>query len=741
MRRLLFAVAAVAVLVALDPLWNLVTNDAEIPKRWMPWITVLTVLLTVVAVIIGMKGSSPAPPPADLLAAADRLALEVRNQWRTERERQQLLDPLPLPVRWRTAPESLTDHWANIRDIPPGSTAEPLELEGRLDQIADVYRKIDSGRLVILGRAGSGKTILAMWLLLDLLKERTTGQPVPVSFSLGSWDPAVPLRGWLVEQLIRDHPQLDAPGPHGGNLATALVSGDHILPILDGFDEMAEGLHRPALEILNTIELPLVLTSRRPEYAAAVRGTHVLTRAAAVELVDLTTEDLANYLPRTTVRRTSSGGATTEAAWDRVLGAWRAHPPDPAGANLAAVLRTPLMVTLARTIYSRDPERHPNELLDTDRLSTPEAIEDHLLGNFLPAVYREVPGHRQRWQAKPARRWLRHLAQHLHRRDPDRPESGDLAWWELGDSLRRSSRMLVTGVTAGLVAGLVDWLAYGLVYGLLFGPGHGIEALRGIGLADGLLAGLAASLAFGLGYGLLTILRGGAFEPSRVRVQLPGRTRAAWQRIGSRARVGFLGGLAYGIVAGTLSGSVMKPALGVVYGGPAEWLGAALVFATLSGAVYGSALGLLGGLMAWFEAPLHIASAMSPAALLRTNRRNVLVQLLVFGPLFGLMASLGTWLGINLLPGDVGPVVYRLHGGLITGLAVAFGGGLGAVLTVTAWGQWIVLARIWLPLTGRLPFAVLAFLDDAHRRGVLRQAGAVYQFRHSRLQDHLADGG
>ncbi|MGH3706911.1 MAG: hypothetical protein ACRDRU_17000 [Pseudonocardiaceae bacterium] len=48
-----------------------------------------------------------------------------------------------------------------------------------------------------------------------------------------------------------------------------------------------------------------------------------------------------------------------------------------------------------------------------------------------------------------------------------------------------------------------------------------------------------------------------------------------------------------------------------------------------------------------------------------------------------------------------------------------------------------ILSRIWLPLTGRLLWALLTFLDDAHKRGVLRQAGAVYQFRHARLQDHL----
>ena len=34
--------------------------------------------------------------------------------------------------------------------------------------------------------------------------------------------------------------------------------------------------------------------------------------------------------------------------------------------------------------------------------------------------------------------------------------------------------------------------------------------------------------------------------------------------------------------------------------------------------------------------------------------------------------------------------------------------------------------------------ALVGFLDDAHKRGVLRQAGAAYQFRHIDLQHRLA---
>jgi hypothetical protein len=71
---------------------------------------------------------------------------------------------------------------------------------------------------------------------------------------------------------------------------------------------------------------------------------------------------------------------------------------------------------------------------------------------------------------------------------------------------------------------------------------------------------------------------------------------------------------------------------------------------------------------------------------------------------------------------------------LSAGLMVAIG-----LTTMRCWGRWVVLSRVWLPLTGKAPWSMIAFLDDAHRRGVLRQAGAVYQFRHARIQAQLAE--
>jgi hypothetical protein len=50
-------------------------------------------------------------------------------------------------------------------------------------------------------------------------------------------------------------------------------------------------------------------------------------------------------------------------------------------------------------------------------------------------------------------------------------------------------------------------------------------------------------------------------------------------------------------------------------------------------------------------------------------------------------------------------------------------------------------AEFWLGACGCLPFRLIRFLDDAYRRGVLRQVGPVYEFRHVELRRYLAGPG
>ncbi|WP_326812745.1 helix-turn-helix domain-containing protein [Streptomyces scopuliridis] len=667
----------------------------------------------------------PASPAHDAADATEQLAKAVAARWQREEEQRQIQDPFPLPVRRQAAPEELTDHWANILRLPAGAAADPLDLNGELDGIAELYRSIPSGRLVVLGRSGSGKTILALRFVLDRLTSRTPAEPVPVIFSIGAWNPtAITLRDWLTGQLTRDHPGYAAQGPDKTTLASALVESGRVLPVLDGFDEIADGLRRPALEALNATTLPLLLTSRPAEYAAAVAETDVLTSAAALELINLTLDDLSNYLPRTTRKPGRANPAGN--AWDPVLTTLREQPQDQPASPLAAVLANPLMVALARTIYSDTPDHDPASLLDTERFGSPDELEDHLLDNFIPTVYRrrlpQAPGTRPHPTFDPerARHWLGYLAHHLNRL-----ETPDLAWWRLGGGLRRSTRTLVTALVTGLVIGLVD-CAIATALGASF-P---------FPIVDGTVVGLLSGLMFGLAHWLTFGVKDIPVTPSVVRLRIRGRPGTIRWKAGPRLVIGMLGGLVFGLGYGFVFGVMnSKP---VWKAGLSTVLHLGLVDGIVYGLVFSGGAGLTFCLLGLLESPLDIRSAVHPRSLLNTNRGTVTTQLLVWAPTFGAVVGFGAGAVVDLLQGSLGPLIWSPAAGLALGTISGLGGALGYTLTMTAWGQWLVLSRIWLPLTGRLPWAVVAFLDDAYRRGVLRQAGAVYQFRHARLQHHLA---
>ncbi|MGK4579933.1 helix-turn-helix domain-containing protein [Kitasatospora sp. HPMI-4] len=686
----------------------------------------------------GPPAPPPHPVPGPLADAVQELAREVRRRWRREEEQRRVHDPFPLPVRWQQAPVGLTDRSENIQRLGPGAVPRQVDLSGDLRSVAEVYRRISSGRLVVLGRAGSGKSILTIRFVLDFLEAQAAPGRVPVIFSLGSWDPTTTaLRDWLIGRLLRDHPHLARRSPGGSTLAAALVDADLVLPVLDGFDEIAEGLRREALEALNATSMPLVLTSRRGEFAEAVLAAHApLVWAAGIELTDLTLDDLVSYLPRTARPIAHGDDGEGGAVWESVLQALRAHETQ-ASANLAGVLTTPLMVILARTMYSETPDRDPAELLDTTRFPTARSLEEHLLAGFVPAVYRRrVPeqdtgGHRLRQRTRDperAQKWLGYLAHHLARLDRDRQ---DLAWWQISDSLPPSTRITAVVVATALCITLSDWLICPLV------------TRTGIGeaLLQGSLMGPVAGLAFGSVYAVMIAYGGGtAFEPARVRLRLPG----ARDRVSRRPVHTFTGRFGNGLFGGFVMGVGCACAVALehaVYPGipltnPAVIEGT-LINMLVFGLIFGSAAGLVFGLTATLEAPVDVTSAATPVSLLAANRTTVGRQVLVLAPLLTLAIALSGRLAVDLLQGLLGPLSWGLLDGLVIGGVGGLGGSLSYALAFTAWGQWVVLSRVWLPLTGKLPWDTVAFLDDAYHRGVLRQTGAVYQFRHVRLQHHL----
>lgn len=169
---------------------------------------------------------------------------------------------------------SAREHWAR----------GPEELAGGGDRkLADVLATVPTGRLVVLGGPGAGKTMLMVGLVLDLLysDHRPSGGPVPVLASLASWDPvSQDLHGWLGATLITGYPDLaeaPPPGSAGNNRFEALLDAGLILPILDGLDEIPESARLVAIARLNKELKPgerVVITCRTEQYRPpSARGT------------------------------------------------------------------------------------------------------------------------------------------------------------------------------------------------------------------------------------------------------------------------------------------------------------------------------------------------------------------------------------------------------------------------------------------------------------------------------------
>ncbi|MBQ0852717.1 NACHT domain-containing protein [Streptomyces sp. BH-SS-21] len=376
------------------------------------------------------------PSPAEVLdARAEQLAAAVEQQWQSEWRLRRLQDPEPIAVHWSSAEPWLAD------PREPGTDGRAPD--DRLENIAAALDRVASRRLVVLGEPGSGKTVLAVRFTLDVLASRDPGAPVPVVVSMSDWRPqSESLDTWLARYLAGHYP--------GASWARELLDAGRVIPVLDGLDEMAPPLRTSAVRRLNTdldVGRPLLMTCRSAVYADVVRSSDVLTSAAVVELQPLDFETAAAYLLRT-ARPTRGPGGTRTTAWHPVIDRLRTDPGAHPCTALRAVLRTPLMVTLARTAYD-DTDADPAELLDDggrdDRAQRQARLEAHLLDAFVPAAYRD-----DNRRVDTALHTLGFLARHLERQG-----SRELAWWELRRELplplRTMGPVLVVGALAAAV--------------------------------------------------------------------------------------------------------------------------------------------------------------------------------------------------------------------------------------------------------------------------------------------------
>jgi transcriptional regulator with XRE-family HTH domain len=596
----------------------------------------------------------------------------VQEQWRAEAEIRGLSDPRPLTVRWAPAPPELSDAEAEA---------------GQAGEVVRAFRRLPNRRLVVLGPPGAGKTGLLLLLLLGLLDDRRPGDPVPVLLSPSSWNPGrEKFPTWLRRRLLEDYPRLRELG---AGRADDLVAGERVLPLLDGLDELPEAVRERAVERIRVAgpTLPLVVACRTDEYRRVAAATGPLRGAAAIELQPVEPAAAIDYL------RTSG-----DQRWEKVLGELRWRPKGP----LAQALSTPLMVSLASTVYGRA-AADPDRLLNA---ASRRAVEEHLLDGLIPAAF-EAHRSRQeemdgRWSAEQAQRWLAFLASTLRER-----RTRDLAWWELWQSKRFGP--LVGFVVAALFA-VIAWQLPG-------GSSNG-----GLVIEFACMFGIFAAVPGKRP--AHTVLRLDRLFFERFR-----RVAKEWLRIGANIGVialvlfGGLEGLYTGLGSGAWAGLSAALRYGLVAG----------IGLGLSCAMAGVALGLMQGLVRESGGP------PSPASSVRSDRSSLLAIAVMAAPMvvaFALPAGLVFWLATALPVG-----VHLWPAFLALRVAIPYVPlGLGGLLLIVS--PWLVFqaTRLALALTGRLPLRVMAFLDDAHCAGVLRQVGAVYQFRHAELQDWLAGG-
>ncbi|MFH8776170.1 NACHT domain-containing protein [Streptomyces sp. NPDC017958] len=679
-------------------------------------VSAFTALLALPAAVVAvLRSGKTGLAPTHLGDVADQLAQAVRQQWEAEARLRRLNDPFPLPVAWEAADADLVESWTQLKELAedwPGQSPEadsaravsPRGLAGEGGKLAEVFEHVPTRRLVVLGEPGAGKTMLLIRLLLALLEHRPSGGPVPVLFPLASWDPArQDLYTWMADELAQDHPALraliPANPPQAGTCtqARALLAHRLVLPILDGLDELPERLRARALHAINQVlpaRQPLVLSSRTTEYRSALTtpegATVLLNGAAGIRLLPLDPAKAAAYLER------DAGGSATKAAnrWTRVTAALATDTP------VAQALSTPLGLFLARTIYNPRPDEHlsdlpdlsdPDELLDQTRFPTRQDIDTHLFTAFIPATYRPHPDRPTPWNAQHAQRTLAFLARHLEHSIHGTP---NLAWWQLPRALPQQALAagLTVGLMAGLPASLLAWLQAGLPSGL-----------EGGGVIGFTCAVVAVVIAWS------------------VRDRNPSSgIRWSW-----RGKSWLTVGLPFGLVFGLIAVVTVEPATGWGHG-------------VVAGLLVGLLFAHMGGVRSVHP---DLDKAVGPGTVLRRDRRTFWVITMAVGTLGAIADGMATAYGVA---GPIGMSVWSREGflflltaaldGFVLGLPLGFMLGLAR----SVWMRFLV-ARTALAAAGRVPWRFMSFLADAHeQRGVLRQAGAVYQFRHLDLQRHLA---
>ncbi|MFE5852638.1 NACHT domain-containing protein [Streptomyces sp. NPDC056500] len=618
-----------------------------------------------------------------------------------------------------------------------GRDADTAWPRGDFDGIARYLDVLRPKRLVITGRPGSGKTLLAYEVVHRVLARKHYDGPVPVPVGLSEWDPSTMFTDWFTSRFAREY--LDGAQPKARDL---LASG-RIMPVLDGLDEMdPPDSRRPraiaALAQLNRFAGPLVLTCRSEEYVELSRADQRLLDCATVRIEEVEAVDGRRFMD--------------ERARNRARLAELKDDLFAPGTVTRTVLSSPWMLTLASSASQTEAgaERLRSFIgVSSAGRQEQEELRAALLAELIPSMCEPDPADRRRsYQPQAVTQWLRMLTAGL-RGGHAVPagassvvSSRDLAihtLWPIAGP--RSARYAAAAIT------IVCWLPALLSLAACFQHNQALPLPGAV-----LLALLTPAL-------LLSAWNARApyVQPRRILFQRL-RSRRGWSRI------------ALGV---TLGGVLMLPLTPLF--GPGFALAAGAGFAVIFG------LGLALSVRADIDRR-HLVAVATPSALAVTAVTGFLAGRL--GDFIGLTAGCGAG-AIGLAMGvpaglraarrndggdpdpdppgvrtPLSPLRNDAMAGVVSGVVVVALTLYGtlcvewlrvplplAVFTALACGVAAgpgfvaVTSRQYLGLIsvtrGKLPWRLAAFLRWCHERGLLRSAGTVYQVRHDELLEWL----
>jgi hypothetical protein len=627
-------------------------------------VAVLTMELGAIPILIWLAGQRK----VDLIPAANELARAVEKVDGKEWARLLGDDPIPINLKF----DFISSAGRNAEGMPPS---------GSFGTVAADYQGLRPRRLVITGKAGSGKTVLSAQLTLELLRSRKDTEAVPVRLSLSEWDMQAGLDDWLTAAVSDTY---DLPP----RTVRALVEAGLIVPVLDSLDEMdisspgswqvADGNDadadlvrgspadvsnprmRSAIGQLNDYRVKgkpgdLVIICRDDAYQQLEEKLH--DRAWA-HIRSLEPDEAADYL----LKR-----ATNEDRWWPACEALLQQDPHPV---LADLLDTPWRLNLAFTAYDRD--GGPEILLGYTEART---LRDDLLRQYVPTVTRQAG----RADPEQVIDWLGNLAGYLQinsatgRRVGRKQLSGsDILLYELWPMGGTSRVRAIDGVM--LIVSFVCLSSVFMATGL---SGFYKPALAGL-----IILGFSAFIWW--------------YRTPWPKVELVDfrhwpRRIVLWMVLAAGIGIGwwFLRKLP----------PLAAPALPIV------------LIIVLPQVV----LPISGNLPRSTVRPRQVIRNIHVIGLL-TWLLFATVAGLLFGTTTDLIDSVGGWFALALISG--------------------LGGMIGAISTTPLWRRYVAFL---LATRGRLPWRLGYFLDWAADAGLMRMTGVSYQFRHRELQEYLAD--